>query len=94
MVTADERYVLAVYALAQANRFRQGQSIRKVSQDIKAVVHSHALVDGIDDTAVHLLDRVKRSIHVVQDIRIAQVQVGGKPHHRLCPHFATRIRPV
>ena len=89
MVTADERRILAFDTLAQAHRLRHGQAIRKVSQDIEAVVRSHALIDGIDDLAVHLLDRIKRSIHVVQDIRIAQVQVGGKPHHRLYPHFAT-----
>ena len=91
MVTADERHVLAFDTLAQAHRLRQGQTIGKVTQNIEAVVRSHALIDGIDDLAVHLLDRIKRPIHIVQDIRIAQVQVGGKPHHRLCPHFATRL---
>ena len=89
MVTTDERYILAFDALAQANRLRQGQTIGKVTQNIEAVVRRHALIDGIDDLAVHLLDRIKRPIHIVQDIRIAQVQVGGKPHHRLYPHFAT-----
>ena len=56
MVTADERHVLTFDTLAQAHRLRQGQTIGKVSQDIEAVVHSHALIDGIDDLAVHLLD--------------------------------------
>ena len=91
MVATDERYVLTFDALAQAHSIRQGQTIGKVSQDIETVVRRHALIHGIDDLAVHLLDRIKRSIHVVQDIRVAQVQVGGKPHHRLCPHFATRL---
>ena len=59
--------------------------------DPEAVVRSNALVNGVNNLAVHLLDRGERPIHIVQDIRIAQVQVGGKPHHRLCPHFATRL---
>ena len=41
---------------AQAHRLRHGQAIRKVSQDIEAVVRSHALIDGIDDLAV---DRIE-----------------------------------
>ena len=90
MVTTNERHVLTFDTLAQAHRLRQGQTIGKVSQDIETVVRRYALIGGIDDLAVHLLDRIKRPIHIVQDIRIAQVQVGGKPHHRLCPHFATR----
>ena len=89
MVTTDERHILAFDTLAQAHRLCQGQTIGKVTQDVETVIRSHALIDGIDDLAVHLIDRTKRPVHVVQDIRIAQVQVGGKPHHRLCPHFAT-----
>ena len=91
MVATDECHVFAGDTLAQAHGLRHGQAIRKVSQDIETVVRSHAPVNGIDNLTVHFLDRGKRSIHIVKDIRIAQVQVGGKPHHRLCPHFATRF---
>ena len=81
VVAANKPDVLAVDALAQAQRLGHGGSIREIAQDIEGIAAAHAVVDGRDEPRVHLVDGIERPLTATQDVRMAEMRISGEPDH-------------
>ena len=81
VVATDEAHMLAIDALAQAQRLGHGGAIREVAQHVQRIAAAYAVIDGRDKPRVHLLDGVERTLVAAEDVAMSEMGVGGEPDH-------------
>ena len=77
-VAGHSEYLLAPNLAAQL-RGPRFWTDTEISQKVQDVVRFDEAVQSLEDCAIHLLDRVKRTITIPDDVLVPEMKIGGEP---------------
>ena len=78
VVAGHSEYLLAPNLAAQL-RGPRFWTDTEISQKVQDVVRFDEAVQSFEDCAIHLLDRVKRTITIPDDVLVPEMKIGGEP---------------